>query len=365
MLGNSLFNLTLYAQTLTNTFMKLDSLNSLTYKMISKEKDLFSDKIFHDTLKVSFPVLNKEKSFQISGTKVHEIYDGKKLIQMDLDKLTYQLKSGNENSLFQYKVLPYLVSSLKKTVQENSPGKSESDTVISGKKYVSIQIKEFDSLRNGKRVYRIIKIVLDKGTYLPFHYRSEQQGFIDGTDMFVDTYLDIHFYDYQLNQDYSDLSSFVVPDKFSIEKPKESKPILKESITAPELLLKDSKGFAYKLENQKGKVILLNFSSNSCPHSIESIKMLNTLNSTYGHKNFIIVTINPHDDKEAIEKYNHKGNIKYPIFTSEGSYNLDNYNVDSFPTFYLIDKYNKIIKGFRGYHKSLDDELNELIKKHI
>ncbi|NCU04892.1 MAG: hypothetical protein GXC73_12980 [Chitinophagaceae bacterium] len=47
------------------------------------------------------------------------------------------------------------------------------------------------------------------------------------------------------------------------------------------------------------------------------------------------------------------------------SKNIDHYNVDGYPTFYLIDMRGNIIKGFKGYYKPLGNELNNLIKENL
>ncbi|PXY46083.1 TlpA family protein disulfide reductase [Flavobacterium hydrophilum] len=354
------------AQIVTTTISKFDSLSNLGYKMTLREKDLFSDNIYTDTLKTYIDISNNKELFRIEGTKISEVYDGSKLIKMDLHNHTYQIQSRIEASTLQYKSLPYIISSLKKDLYKNVPILIHNDSILNGKKYFHIKITEIDTIKNNKRIYRFVKMLIDKESYLPIYYKSDQQGFIDGTDMFVDTYSEMYFYDYETNkEDFSELSSFVVPSNFTIEKPKEQKPLLAEGIKAPKLDLEDMYGEIFQLKNQKGKVVLLNFTSNSCPHSVESVSMLNDLYSTYQKRKFTIITINPFDNKEAVEKYNKKGNIKYPVFTNIGTHNTENYNVDNYPTFYLIDKNGNIIKGFNGYQKSLDADLNSLIRKHL
>lgn len=366
MFGGIVFSSTLHAQPLTETIARYDSLSNFSYKMTLKEKDPFSDKIFKDTIEACFSLSKNKESFKIAGIKVQEIYDGKKLIKMDLNNHTYRVANGIENSIFRNKSLPNIISSFRQNIKENIPIRFNRDSVVNDKEYFHIEITELDTIKNGKRVYRIIQVLIDKKSYFPIYYRSEQQGFVDGTDIFVDTYFEIHFSDYQLKEkEFADLSSFVVPPKYVIEKPKEPKSLLANGIKAPELDLTDTTGGSFLLKSQKGKVVLLNFTSSSCPHSIESISMLNTLCSKYANRNFTIVTINPYDDRDAIETYNKKRNVKYPVFINSGTHNTDKYNVESYPTFYLIDKNGNIIKGIRGYYKSLDEELNSIIKRHL
>lgn len=365
-LGSIIFNQVMQAQVLTKTISRFDSLRNLTYKMTIKEKPPLSEKIFNDTLNADFVLSKNKEAYKITGTKTQEVYDGKNLIKMDLNTLSYRIDNNINKSLFQDKSLPYIISELRKNIEDKALIKLRRDSILDGKKNFHLGVTVRDTVIKNQHVYIIKEMLIDKKSYLPIYYRMEQQGFIDGTDMLVNLYYEIYFYNYQLNRKKTaDLSEFVVPSEYSIEKPKESKPLLAKGTKSPELNLTDTNGNLFQLESQKGKVVLLNFTTNSCPHGIESITILNNLYSIYEKKNFTIITINPFDDKESIEMYNKKGNIKYPIFINTGTNNTDNYNIEGYPTFYLIDKNGNIVKGFSGYDKSLDNELKNLIKEHL
>lgn len=361
-----IFNSPVYAQLLTEVVSRFDTIDYLAYRMTLKQKDLFSDKIFTDTLHADFALSRNKELFKITGTTIQEIYDGNKLIKLDLNTHTYRIANNMENSIFQHQSLPYIVNSLKENIRKGAPVRQLNDSILNGRRYYHVEITELDTIKKDRRVFRIVQALFDRESYFPVYYRIGHQGFVDGTDIFVDTYSEIHFYEYHVNQkERTDFSTFVIPSTFVIEESKRAKPLLTEGTQAPELDLKDTKGNVFRLKGQKGKVVLLNFTTSSCPHSIESIGMLNTLFSRYGRKNFAIVTINPFDDKESIEMYNRKGNIKYPVFVYMDTDNTGRYNVDSYPTFYLIDKSGKVIRGFSGYYQSLEEELNRLIKKHL
>lgn len=326
------------------------------------EKDIFSDKLYRDTLKAYFDISNSKESFKVEGNKISEVYEGGKLIQMDFHKLTYNIYKEIDKSIFYYKSLPYIISSIKKDLNKSVQVIIHKDSTLNGMIYSNIEIISLDTIKRNKRIYRFVKILIDKESNLPVWYRNEQQGFIDGTDMFVTTYSEIKFYDYQLNgENHNNLISYIVPSNFTIEKQEDKKPLLMKGSKAPELNLKEINGETFLQKRQKGKVLLLNFTSLSCPHSLASASMLKDLYSKYSKRKFAIITINPFDEKEDIEKYNKRENIKYPIYLNIGRFNIESYNVTAYPTFYLIDKNGYIIKGFSGYDKLIEDDL----RKHI
>ena len=357
---------TVQAQILSETVSRFDALRNLTYKMTIKEKHPISGEVSNDTITATFAFPNSQELFNVVGQTTQEVYDGSKLIKIDLNNRTYTINKGINGTMVQHRMLPYIVSRLKQDLVKNALTRIQKDSVINDIKYFHLTITSRDTIIKGKRVFLIKELLIDKKSYLPIYYKSEQQGFVDGTDIFVDTYDEMRFYDYRLNQeDFSDISEFKIPSNFVVETPQKRKALLTKGSKAPELNLTDINGNIFQLKKQKGKVILLNFTSSYCAHSAEAINMLNNLYSKYGKKNFAIVTINPYDNKEAMEVYNKKGNVKYPIYISSSTHNTDSYNVYDFPTFYLVGKDGNIIQAFGGYFESTEAELNRLIKENI
>jgi len=366
MLGVIIFSPLLTAQVLTKTISRFDSLRNLTYKMTVKEKLPMTEEVSKDSLTANFAFSNSQELFNVVGQTTQEVYDGNKLVKIDLNSHTYSINKGINGSMVQHRMLPYIVNRLKLDLVKNVPIKMEKDSVINDIKYFHLTITSRDTVMKGKRVFLIKKLLIDKKSYLPIYYKSEQQGFVDGTDIFVDTYDESHFYDYDLERDnFSNISEFKIPSDFVIKTLQKRKASLIKGSEAPELHLTDIAGNIFQLKRQKGKVVLLNFMTNSCFHSAEAISMLNNLYSKYGKKNFSIVTINPYDNKEAIEIYNKKRNVKYPIYISSGLHDLDSYHVYDFPTFYLVDKKRKVIQALGGYTDSTEKQLDNLIKQHL
>lgn len=365
-LGVIIFSPLLQAQVLTKTISRFDSLRNLTYKMTVKEKPPMSEEVSKDSLTANFAFYNSQELFNVVGQTTQEVYDGTKLVKIDLNSHTYSINKGITGSMVQHRMLPYLVSRLKQDLVKNVPVRMEKDSVINDIKYFHLTITSRDTIMKGKRVFLIKKLLIDKISYLPIYYKSEQQGFVDGTDIFVNTYEEMHFYDYDLDgENFSIISEFKTPPDFVIETLQNRKASLTKGSEAPELNLTDIAGNIFQLKKQKGKVVLLNFMTNSCFHSAEAISMLNNLYSKYEKKNFSIVTINPYDNKEAIEKYNKIRNVKYPIYISSGLHDIDSYHVYDFPTFYLVDKNRKVIQAFGGYSDATEKQLDNLIRQHL
>lgn len=353
------------AQVAEKIVKNFNSFKNVTYTSTLREKDFFSDKIFNDTMRALISIEpTKMKSFKIKGTNQEEIFDGNKLFTINLNDSTYRVSLYTENSYYFNRSLPYFVNEIEESVKEKRIGIQLPDSIIKGVPYYRLHITNSDTIKNGKRIFNLVSLLVDKKTYLPYYYKSDIQGFIDGTNTFVTTFSEYYFSDYKINNKvFPDLTLAQVSSDFILEKPKKSLPLLNRGIKAPEVELVYANGNVFHLEKAKGKTVLLNFTINGCPHCVEAIETLNRLFTKYKSEGLQIVSINPYDTKESILKFNNRFNVKYPAFIKSEKINktLEDYHVDSYPTFYLIDKQGNIAKAFSGYYPTLEAELKSAI----
>lgn len=354
--------LNIKGQTLEKTIQTFNSLKNISYTATFKQKEFFSDKVLYDTIKAKIAIYSdKSNAYKVRGTKDEKIFDGNKLFVLNLSDSTYNLSNTLESSVYSYKSpLSFLITELENDVQKNKPVVKLPDSSFNHKLYHHFKIIKLDSIENNKQVFRIISLLIDSKTHLPFYYRNDSQGFIDGTTTFIDFFSESKFSNYRINnKQFPDLSTAQIPKYFTLEKPAKFLPPLNVGTKAPNLDLFYSDNNIFNLEKEKGKIVLLNFTTNGCPHCVESVETLNNLYQKYKNSDFIIVSVNPFDDKESIQKFNRRYNVQYPEFIShiKTNKNVENYHVNAYPTFYLIDKEGNIAKSFIGYYPALEKDL--------
>ncbi|MEP7234332.1 MAG: TlpA disulfide reductase family protein, partial [Ignavibacteriota bacterium] len=93
--------------------------------------------------------------------------------------------------------------------------------------------------------------------------------------------------------------------------------------------------------------ILLDFSYTSCLPCHESIPTLNRIQRKYGGENFSVIGMNPFDNIKQIQSSITKDSVEYPIYSVNRSA-ADDLGVNSYPSFFLLDKNKKIRFYFRG-----------------
>ncbi|MGV3774653.1 MAG: TlpA family protein disulfide reductase, partial [Verrucomicrobiales bacterium] len=131
----------------------------------------------------------------------------------------------------------------------------------------------------------------------------------------------------------------------------ESAAAAKEAVRnpAPEWTAKDLKGQPVKLSDYRGKVVFLDFWATWCPPCVESIPDLISLQQTYGKDGFQIIGMSVDEDVPTIEKWAARNKVKfnYQIVMAEREI-IEAYEVEGFPTAFLIDREGKIAKTYRG-----------------
>ena len=346
------------AQVTEHLISNFKKLKSISYIESTKTKDFFSEAIFTDTVihKISFqPTL----AFQFTGKKQDDIFDGNKLFKLNLSDSTYRLTNEFKSSIYYYNSLPFLVDLLEKDIKKGAKVTQLRDSVYEGKLYFKIKVTDLDSIKDGKKVSSHTTYLVDKKTYLPHYYRNDSQGFIDGTNIHLIIFREYHFSNYKINTtDLSSLSSLILPTYFSLEKPKVKKPMLEKGMVAPNVKLVALDGKQTELSTYRNSIVLLNFTENGCPHCVVSVEMLNRLNLKYKNQPFKIISINAFDDHDSIVKFNNKFKVNYPIFMISKD-PLASYNIEGYPTFYLIDQKGEIVKGYLGFGENTEAQVTK------
>jgi len=137
---------------------------------------------------------------------------------------------------------------------------------------------------------------------------------------------------------------------FSPPRPRLSAPLVQshDRLFMTEIHLKDLNGQPWRLEDQLGKVVLVNFWATWCPPCREETPGLIRLAQAYDARGLKIVGIAMDEGEAApIVQFTNKFQIPYPILLPGKGFALAD-RVDSLPTTFLIDQRGRIAKTYIG-----------------
>jgi thiol-disulfide isomerase/thioredoxin len=132
---------------------------------------------------------------------------------------------------------------------------------------------------------------------------------------------------------------------------------------APGFALKSLSGDTVSLDAYKGKVVLLDFWATFCGPCIKAMPQLQKLNDRHAAEGFAVLGIATDEEgAKVIAPVAAKTKVKYPILVSDAAA-WKNYEVETLPALFLIDRDGKIVKRFGGNtdHKTIEQEVERLL----
>ena len=141
--------------------------------------------------------------------------------------------------------------------------------------------------------------------------------------------------------------------------------LLPEGAPAPSwnLPLADGTSNTMGIDQLRGKVVILDFWSTTCPPCLRQIAELEALQKQMTHENVSIIGVTAGgEDLELLRNFAKDRNIRYPLVLDEGGVS-DAYKVRSLPTLYIIDKQGNVAASHRGFWPR--ESLATAVRNHL
>jgi thiol-disulfide isomerase/thioredoxin len=242
---------------------------------------------------------------------------------------------------------------------------------INGSSCHHIQVNrkpENDSLEPMKELRIEFQYWIKKKDLIPLQYSITMDLALDGDTMCQHEKYVLHKYDINNLKDQSYLTLNSIPKGYKVKdyEPYERPELLDSATIAPNWELLSLKDEKVSLSSLKGQLVLIDFFYKSCYPCMLAIPGLQALHEKYQDKGLRVIGIDPYDTKEEddIEAFLAKRGVTYTILIG-GKDAAKEYHVSAYPTLYLVDETGNIIHIQEGYSKEAEEELEEIIKKHL
>lgn len=110
----------------------------------------------------------------------------------------------------------------------------------------------------------------------------------------------------------------------------------------PPLLLKDLAGKTHKLEDYRGRVVLINFWASWCPPCRAEMPSMQRLKEKMAGKPFSILAVDMGETPAVVNAYLKTLNTDFTILLDSDGHALKTWKVFAFPTSYVVDGTGKI-----------------------
>jgi peroxiredoxin len=129
---------------------------------------------------------------------------------------------------------------------------------------------------------------------------------------------------------------------------------------APDFILKDLTGEAFKLSAAKGKPVLLIFLTTWCPTCRSEIPHYKDIYGTYSQRGLEVVGIDIEEPKNRVSQFAAKNQIPYKTLLDEKGRVASAYDIVGIPTMVLISREGKVLT--RKYF-AIEAALQALLEK--
>lgn len=143
--------------------------------------------------------------------------------------------------------------------------------------------------------------------------------------------------------------------------------IMKVGTTVPDFTLTTLDGELFRLSDQKGKIVFINFFALTCPICIKELPMLEKQiwQKYKGNTDIVILCIGRQETKEKLTTFRDKKRYTFPIATDTNRAVYAMFAEKYIPRNIIIDKDGKLIFSEVGYNEEKFQKLQEEIKKSL
>jgi thiol-disulfide isomerase/thioredoxin len=118
--------------------------------------------------------------------------------------------------------------------------------------------------------------------------------------------------------------------------------------SAQDFVFKDLQGHEQRLQDYRGKWVLVNFWATWCPPCLEEIPDLVSLHEAHKKADMVVIGIALDSSKESVVEFVAKKRVSYPVVVSDYDQAAQVGEVEALPTSYLYDPTGKLVSYQQG-----------------
>ena len=134
-----------------------------------------------------------------------------------------------------------------------------------------------------------------------------------------------------------------------------------EPAPAPAFTLNDAHGKPVTMQDQRGKVILVNFWATWCPPCIHEMPMMDALYLSQQQRPFSIWAVNMQETQEDVATFLRSRDFHFPVLLDVEGEVVGSFRIKGLPSTYLVDCAGNLIASITGVLKWTDSAMQTLL----
>jgi thiol-disulfide isomerase/thioredoxin len=120
------------------------------------------------------------------------------------------------------------------------------------------------------------------------------------------------------------------------------------AVSAQSFVFKDLQGHEQRLQDYRGKWVLVNFWATWCPPCLEEIPDLAELHEAHKNKDLVVIGVALDSTRESVKEFIAKKHVNYPMVFGDYEMAAQVGEVEALPTSYLYDPTGKLVSYQQG-----------------
>jgi thiol-disulfide isomerase/thioredoxin len=168
----------------------------------------------------------------------------------------------------------------------------------------------------------------------------------------------------------AELNLFIAAPGNSAKSVEEARAIIANPVRArepfaPDFAFTSLEGARVSNAALQGKVVLLDFWATWCPPCRESVPVIAALHKKYAGKAFELVGISADGDEQTLKMFVERNRMNWTEYLDLSGSVGDSFNVDSYPTYIVVDKQGVVQYRQSGFGPTVAGELEDVINKAL
>lgn len=138
------------------------------------------------------------------------------------------------------------------------------------------------------------------------------------------------------------------------------------SVAALDFTLRSMGGPNVRLQEQRGKVVLINFWATWCGPCRQEMPLLGKIYDKYQAAGFNLLGVNVDDDVRRATDIGLKTGVKFPLLLDTDKAVSSRYDIQTMPTTLIVDREGRVRHVHKGYFAGYEDiyekQIRELLK---
>ncbi len=118
--------------------------------------------------------------------------------------------------------------------------------------------------------------------------------------------------------------------------------------SAQDFVFKDLQGKEQRLQDYRGKWVLVNFWATWCPPCLEEVPDLVSLHEAHKKADMVVIGVALDSSKESVVEFVAKKRVSYPVVVGDYDQAAQVGEVEALPTSYLYDPTGKLVSYQQG-----------------